>query len=115
MSTNEASQLQLVSGVGPGEGFPDSASSSSDRPLATSATHVGSDKFNWEDTENPDVAVPTQSAIAVYVNDGGAVTIRQEMMWNEEQDSIVYIHPKNIDAVIEHLQACKAALMKGLK
>lgn len=70
-------------------------------------------EFNWDKPDNPDdVAIPTQGAIAVYLNEGGGVSIRQEALWNEEFDPVIYIHPRNIDALIERLQACRDAAMR---
>jgi hypothetical protein len=77
------------------------------------AQQHGDDSFDWADPDNPDVAIPTQGAIAVYVNNGGCVTIRQEALWNEEADSIVYVHPLNIDALIARLEAVKAQVGSG--
>lgn len=81
------------------------------QPLASFPARRETGEFNWDNPDNSDVAVPTQGAIAVYLNDGGCISIRQEALWNEDQDPLIYIHPRNVDALIERLQACKAAAL----
>lgn len=63
--------------------------------------------FEWT-SENLDVVVPQQGAIAVYSNPMGVVVIRQEKDWNDEGDHFVFVHPTHIDALVERLMVYKA-------
>ena len=58
--------------------------------------------FNWSRDKDA-VILEHQPAIAVYWNDAGGLTIRQEREWNEEEDHVVHIGRDNIDAFIDKL------------
>ena len=49
-----------------------------------------------------------QPAIAMYLNNQRQVVIRQEQLWNEEDDSYIFLAVENIDRIIDRLQALKA-------
>lgn len=44
--------------------------------------------FDWG--KEAGVIVPSASAIAVYKNASGGITIRQERDWNEDEDTIIW-------------------------
>ncbi len=66
-----------------------------------------STEFEWT-SQNLDVVVPQQGAVAVYSNPMGVVVIRQEKDWNDEGDHFVFVHPTHIDALVERLMVYKA-------
>ena len=57
--------------------------------------------FDW--SQDDSVVAPEQRAIAVYENNGGGITIRQEAGPLETEDSIVFIARSNLQAVIDKL------------
>lgn len=59
--------------------------------------------FDWF-RDRADIVVPTQLAIAAYFNPHGAIVIRQERDWNEDDDHIVIVEAKNLPALIAALQ-----------
>ena len=76
-----------------------------ERPLASAGpTH---DDEVWR-ADNPDMVIPSQPAIQMYFNKHRQVVIRQEQLWNDDDDSYVYIAVENIDRFIARLQALKA-------
>jgi hypothetical protein len=58
-------------------------------------------EFDW--LKNDAVVVPTQLALAVYENPQGAIVIRQERDWCQEEDSFIVIEQKNLMTVIDRL------------
>lgn len=65
--------------------------------------------FSWDLTKNPDIVMPEQRSLAVYSNTQGAVVIRQEKRWpDEDEDNIFTILPAHIDAFVERLMRAKA-------
>ncbi len=53
--------------------------------------------FDWTDDES--IVLRDQPAIAVYVNPHGALVIRQERSWNEEEDTWIVIQRENVRLV----------------
>jgi hypothetical protein len=49
---------------------------------------MSDDNFDWQ---SDDVVVPTQPAIAVYLNVNGAVCIRQEGQFGTDDDVWIYL------------------------
>jgi hypothetical protein len=54
--------------------------------------------FNWNDEEA--VAIPETAAVAVYMSDAGYLVVRQKADFNEEKDSVVFIHPRDIELFV---------------
>lgn len=69
-----------------------------------------SDAFDWNETENENVVVRTQMAIAVYLNPCGELVIRQEGQFHPDEDVFIVIAPGNVPAVIAAMTAA-AGLM----
>jgi hypothetical protein len=59
----------------------------------------GSNDFDWN-PGNPDLVVERQPAIAVYENAGGAITIRREREWDEDDDVIIVVTKANVPAFV---------------
>ena len=60
--------------------------------------------FRWNDPDHDDaesIVVPEQAGIAVYWNGRGEITLRQQMAWDEDADSLVLIAPQHGRAVAE--------------
>lgn len=57
--------------------------------------------FDW--SEDDAVVLKHQPAVAVYWNNAGGLTIRQERDWNEEEDSIIAITKENLDQFLDKL------------
>lgn len=64
------------------------------------------DRFNWYDLENDDIAIPPTLGIAVYMSDPGYLVIRQEGE-NGEDDKTITINPRDIELFV--LSVKKAA------
>ena len=79
-------------------------------PLASAAP--SSDEKVWN-PDNPDFVLVSQPAILMYLNTQRQVVIRQEQLWNEEDDSYIYISVENIDLIIARLQSLKADAKAG--
>lgn len=75
-----------------------------EQPLASAART--SDDDIWK-PNNPDVVMFGQPALAMYLNSQRQVVIRQEQMWNEDDDSYIFVAVENIDRIIDRLQALK--------
>jgi hypothetical protein len=59
--------------------------------------------FNWNVAEDEGlVIIPAQASVAVYFNKVGAIVIRQETGWGED-DHWVYIQPANLHHLIKRL------------
>jgi hypothetical protein len=84
---------------------------SNEGPALASAGST-SDENVWR-SDNPDVVLVSQPAIVMYLNTQRQVVIRQEQLWNEDDDSYVYISVENIDLIIARLQSLKADAKAG--
>jgi hypothetical protein len=61
----------------------------------------GPDDFDWHDDDS--VVLRHQPAVAIYRNNAGGVTIRQERSWDQDEDVTIYIDRDNIPAFIDKL------------
>lgn len=95
-----AIEVHRDAGPGPNEG-----------PALASAGST-SDQNVWR-SDNPDVVLVSQPAIVMYLNTQRQVVIRQEQLWDEDDDSYVYISVENIDPIIARLQELKADAKAG--
>jgi hypothetical protein len=59
------------------------------------------DDFDWAKAEC--VVLREQPATAIYHNPYGALVIRQERAWNQEDDPFIFIAPQNIMSFIDSL------------
>ncbi|MFL9827181.1 hypothetical protein [Rhodoplanes sp. SY1] len=59
------------------------------------------DDFDWD--ENDSIVLQEQRATAVYRNKRGALVIRQERSWDEEDDTFIVISRTNEQAFIDRL------------
>jgi hypothetical protein len=69
------------------------------------------DDFDWS-ADNPDLVVGRQPAIAVYENASGAITIRREREWDEEDDTFIVVTKTNVPAFAQAM-LCAAGLEPG--
>ena len=76
----------------------------------TAAPAIPKDDFDWRSDDS--VVLREQLSIAVYVNTMGGVVIRREMLWDEEEDTIICFQPENVDRVCA---ALKAAAVEALE
>ena len=67
------------------------------------APAVSKDDFDWRSDDS--IVLREQLSIAIYVNTMGGVVIRREMLWDEEQDTIICFRPENVDRICEALKA----------
>lgn len=63
-----------------------------------------SDDFNWS-ADNEDVVQHSVQGVAVYENQYGNITIRQERNWDEDEDTIVVLTHDAARALIEKLRS----------
>jgi hypothetical protein len=61
-----------------------------------------SDKFDWNDED--DLVIPSQLAVAVYVNPKGEIVIRQQSDPSRDEDTYVVIAKSYVPIVIAALQ-----------
>ncbi len=61
-----------------------------------------SEERRWH-PEDPDVVIGDQPAVAVYVNSFGAVIVRQERRWDEEEDACIGVRPEVLHLLIAAL------------
>ncbi len=63
-------------------------------------------EFYWfDDPDNkPTIVIPSQAAVAVYINVNDAIVIRQENRPDDDDDSIIVIERKNLRQLIERLE-----------
>jgi hypothetical protein len=66
------------------------------------------DEFAWAH-DNPAIVCFEQPSTAVYRNPVGAIVIRQERGWSEEEDPFVWIQPQSLRCLIIALQRELAA------
>ena len=64
------------------------------------------DRFNWNDHENEDIAIQPALGIAVYVSDLGYLVVRQEGV-NGEDDTVITINPGDIERFAMAVQNAK--------
>lgn len=74
-----------------------------ERPQTNEGQTKKKAEFEW-DANNEDVIVPEQRATAVYVNRWGQAVIRQEKVWDEEDDAFVIVDRAHLPALISRLQ-----------
>lgn len=55
-----------------------------------------------------ELKVPTREGFEVFPNDGGGISIKQEIM--EDRADIIVIHPDDVDSLINFLHEAKADL-----
>jgi uncharacterized protein YlxW (UPF0749 family) len=55
----------------------------------------------------PKMNIPSRDGIAVFVNEGGTISIQQDRPLGDESD-IVVVHPSDVQQLIEFLEAAKA-------
>jgi len=60
---------------------------------APAVTPADEEDFHWTDDES--IVLREQPATAIYINRDGSIAIRQERMWNEDEDSFVFVRPQN--------------------
>ena len=62
-------------------------------------------QFNDPDywSKSPDVILQEQPATAVYINTTGALVIRQEAAWDQDDDTYVFIAKSNQQAFLDKL------------
>jgi hypothetical protein len=60
-----------------------------------------SSDFDWNDDDS--IVLHEQPAIAVYINQSGGLTIRQERSWNQADAIIIAIAPENVGTFIDKL------------
>lgn len=67
------------------------------------------DDFSWANPQ--DVAVAYQQPIAIYRCGTGDIIIRQQdEMGDDEQESLIWIQPQNLDKVIKKLQEIQESI-----
>jgi hypothetical protein len=58
--------------------------------------------FDWRDDDS--IILRAQNAIAIYINGQGALVIRRQQDWpNEDEDTIIVISPDNIMPFVDRL------------
>lgn len=62
-------------------------------------TVVPSGDFDW--INDPDIIVREQPAIAVFRNGAGAVVIRQERTWDDDEDVYIVVWPEHAQRLCE--------------
>lgn len=67
-------------------------------------------EFSWRDDADA-VVVRRQEPIAIYLNSDGAVVIRQEDQWNDD-DPIIVVQCSNAQAVADALLAAARQAME---
>jgi hypothetical protein len=60
--------------------------------------------FSWRSDQDA-IVLPSQQAVAVYLNDAGAVVVRQEGHPYDDEDSVIIIQAVNADAVAKAITA----------
>jgi hypothetical protein len=68
---------------------------------APRATPEPSGEFDWSSDDS--IVLHHQPAVAVYINEAGGLTIRQERNWDEDQDTIIAIAPESVSEFIDKL------------
>lgn len=53
--------------------------------------------------------IPSRPGLEVFVNEGGTISIKQE---EHDEDSIVVVHPGDVDRLVELLQVAKAEALE---
>jgi hypothetical protein len=70
--------------------------------LAVPVSLSNDNDFDWS-SDNEDVVLREQRALAVYWNTRGDLVIRQERDWSENDDSFLVISRNNVDAFLDRL------------
>jgi hypothetical protein len=70
--------------------------------------------FSWRGDQDA-IVLPSQQAVAVYLNDAGAVVIRQEGMPYDDEDEIIVIQAANAEAVAKAIMACARESLAGIQ
>jgi hypothetical protein len=78
-------------------------------PLGKEKPRVNSipaeEEWSWIPRKNPDIVIHSQPAIAVYENTAGAIVLRQETDWCDDEDTVIWVQPDNLDLLIRALSA----------
>ena len=72
-----------------------------DPPKAPASGPEAKSDFDWGADDS--VVLHHQPAVAVYINQAGGLTIRQERSWDQDEDIIIAIAPENVGEFIDKL------------
>jgi hypothetical protein len=84
----------------------------SDTPTDPSAQAHADHDFDWL-RDADDVVVREQRATAVYINPHGEIVIRQERLWDQEEDPFVVVAAGRVPCVIAALHEALRRLEEG--